>query len=31
MLIEDGIIHGDNQVEGLEELQEKQSGGMQMI
>lgn len=31
MLIEDGIIHGDNQAEGLEELQEKQSGGMQMI
>ena len=31
MLIEDGIIHGYNQVEGLEELQEKQGGGMQMI
>lgn len=31
MLIEDGIIHGDNQVEGLEGLQERQSDGMQMI
>jgi len=31
MLIEDGIIYGDNQVEGLEELQERQSDGMQMI
>ncbi|MDE6052641.1 MAG: hypothetical protein K2G55_02505 [Lachnospiraceae bacterium] len=31
MLIEERIIHGDNQVEGLEELQEKQSGGIQMV
>ena len=31
MLIEDGIIHGDNQVERLEGLQERQSDGMQMI
>lgn len=31
MLIEDGIIHGDNQVEGLEGRQERQSDGMQMI
>ena len=31
MLVEDGIIQDDNQKEVLEELQEKQSGGMQMV
>ncbi len=31
MLVEDGIIQDDNQKEELEELQEKQSGGMQMV
>ena len=31
MLVEDGIIQDNNQKEVLEELQEKQSGGMQMV
>ena len=31
MLIEDGIIQGRSQKEGLEELQQEQSGGMRMV
>lgn len=31
MLIEDGVIQGRSQKEGLEESQEEQSGGMQMV
>jgi hypothetical protein len=31
MLIDDGIIQGDGQKEGLEESQKEQSGGMQMV
>lgn len=31
MLIEDGIIQGGSQKEGLEEPQEGQNGGIQMV
>lgn len=31
MLIEDGVIQGRSQKEELEESQEEQSGGMQMV
>lgn len=31
MLIEDGVIQGRSQKEELEEPQEEQSGGMQMV
>ena len=31
MLIEDGVIQDDIQKEGMEELQQEQSGGMRMV